>query len=308
MLLHTIAIALLLASGQATPQAVPSGEELRSAYSELKSAEEKKDAASIMKWALETSNLARSVIKASKAEGEDEAAIKALVPFAKEIETYADYALYAVTLRAPDAAKRIEYFEAFYKQSPDSEYVPQLYSLYAGAMAQTGGSAKLYQFAEKAIARDGKSEELLLILADGAMSRKQWDRAADYGSRLAEVMTAHSRPANVPTGDWERRRTQLMGRGHWIAGLSYANVNKYPQADRNLRAGLPYLKGDQQMTAGALFYLGLANYNMARATQNKPRMKEALAFSEQAAAIPGAYAQPAAQNAWAIKGELSRMR
>jgi hypothetical protein len=36
------------------------------------------------------------------------------------------------------------------------------------------------------------------------------------------------------------------------------------------------------MTAAALFHLGVANYNLARATHSKPQMKEAVAFSEQA--------------------------
>ncbi len=158
-------------------------------------------------------------------------------------------------LRTKDRAKLIELVDALNQQSPDSKYLPQLYGPYAAALGQTGGTAKAFQFAERVIGRDPANEDLLLILADGYMTRKQWDRAATYGLKLASVMSSHPDPNGVPAADWERKRAVLAGRGYYIAGMSYASAAKYPQADTNLRAALPYVKGDRTLLGGVLFYL-----------------------------------------------------
>lgn len=310
MLLRILTLFAVLAAALApAQQAVAISDELHTKFSELKAAEEKKDAELVQKLAVELSQAARVVIKTPvPADETDAAALKSKVDFAKQVESYADYALYVQALRAPTAEKRIELFDVLNAQSPGSEYVPQLYSIYAASMAQTGQSNKLFAFAEKAIGRDGSNEDILAILADGAMARKQYDRAAGYGVKLATVMAGHNRPEGMAAADWDRKKSLMTGRGYWIAGISYATVAKYPQADKNLRAALPFVKGDDQMAGPALFFLGVANYNLARATQSKALLREAMAFSEQAAAIKGPYSQQAYTNANSMRQELMRMR
>jgi hypothetical protein len=99
-----------------------------------------------------------------------------------------------------------------------------------------------------------------------------------------------------------------MGRGNWIAGISYATLGKQIQADKTLRAALPNIQDDPQLLSGALFYLGVANYNIARSTHDKVLLKQALDFSQKAANMPGPYAQNASQNVYAIKNELTNFR
>lgn len=295
----------LLAFGQVAE----TGEDLNAIYDNLKAAEEKKDTDAIKKWAGEASRRARSIIKtAAPADPGEAAAHQSRVDFARQVETYADYSLYVAALRAPDPAGRIDLFETLEQQSPNSEYVPQLYSLYAGALTQTGQTAKLFQFADKGIAKDPNNEDLLAILADGAMARKQWERAATFASRLTSVVSGHPRPEGLPAGDWERKRSALLRSGYYIAGIAYAAANKYPQADKNLRAALPMIRGDEQMTAAALFHLGVANYNLARITSNKPQMREAVAFSEECGKIRSPFQDQAIKNAWGMKQEMDRMR
>jgi tetratricopeptide (TPR) repeat protein len=305
MLLTAIVFIPLLAFGQAAE----TSDDLHTVYANLKAAEEKKDTDAIKKWATEASRQARSIIQSTApADAAEAASHQARVDFARQVEAYADYSLYVAALRAPDAAQRIELFELLEQQTPKSDYVPQLYSLYGGALAQTGQQTKLLQFAEKGIARDPNNEDLLAILADGALARKQWERAATFASRLTSVMSSHPRPEGLPVGDWERKRSALLRSGYYIAGIAYAAVNKYPQADKNLRAALPMIKGDDQMTAAALFHLGVANYNLARVTHNKPQMREAVAFSEECGKIRSAFQDQAIKNAWGMKQEMDRMR
>ena len=62
------------------------------------------------------------------------------------------------------------------------------------------------------------------------------------------------------------------------------------------------------MTASALFYLGVANYQLGAATRNRTQMLEGARFSDQAAAIKGPLADQAWRNAQAMKAEAAKMR
>jgi hypothetical protein len=90
--------------------------------------------------------------------------------------------------------------------------------------------------------------------------------------------------------------------------MSYAAQNKYPQAAESLKASLPFVKGEPELLGAALFYLGVSNYNLGRLTNNKPLMREALQYTEQAAATRSAYQNSAQQNVYAMKQEMLRMR
>jgi uncharacterized protein HemY len=306
MLLAGVVFTSLLMYGQAAAQPA---EDLNTLFTNLKAAEQAKDYSKILKLATESSRMARETIaKPMPTDKVDADTHKYQVEFAKQVETYSDYALFAAGLRAPDNAQKMEFYEALEKQSPNSQYIPQLNGTYVTALSQSSKKAQVFPFAEKAIAKDPNNEELLMILADGCMSRKQWDRAATYGAKLASVMNGHAKPEGMAAADWDKRRAALEGRGYWIAGMSYATSSKWPQADKNLRAALPLIKGEMTMYTGALFQLGVANYQLARATQNKSLLSQAIEFSTQCATFQSSYQDQASKNVWAMKQELRNWR
>ena len=62
------------------------------------------------------------------------------------------------------------------------------------------------------------------------------------------------------------------------------------------------------MAGPALFFLGMANYELGKMTLNKARVLEAAKFSEQATAIEGPYREQARHNALVMRNEAARMR
>jgi hypothetical protein len=104
----------------------------------------------------------------------------------------------------------------------------------------------------------------------------------------------------VADADWEKWKTQMTSQAHWTAGLAYAGGAKWSLADKELRIALPGVKSDNAMFAEALFYLGLANYRLGEAGQTE-RIRDALHFSEQCAALPGRFQAPARTNVKAIQ-------
>ena len=305
MNLSVLSFAVLLFAGPL----VAVSDDLENAYQSLKEAvESKKDAAEVKKLAVDTSALARQVTTAAapESDAEKEAWTKR-VARASEIELYAEYALYATALQAPPATA-VDLLSTLEQQNPKSKYLDEGgYERYFLALNQTGATAKIPAIAEKAVANLPNSPDLLLVVAESARTRKQSDRALGYAKRLLAALNKRQKPEGMPAADWERKKSTALGAGHWIAGVVYFDKSQFYQADQELRAALPLIKGNEAMLSSALFDLGVANFQLGKMMMNKARVLEAAKFSEQAAAIKGPLSQEAWHNAMVMKTEAGKM-
>jgi tetratricopeptide (TPR) repeat protein len=288
--------------------AVVTTDDLDVVFQNLKQAGAQKDFARVEKSAGELFALTRQAIAASAPE--DEAAKEAWsnrAAYARDLELQAEYALSAAAFEAP-AQTAIALLVSLEKQNPKSKYLDLAYARYFMVLQQTGAASKIPAIAEKAVANFPENEDLLLVLADTAMNRKQSAAALNYSRRLVAVLNKHPKPEGMSAADWERKKSAALGRGYWIAGITLSEKSQYFEADKNLRAALPLIKGSEAMAAPALYYLGVANLQLGRMTMNKAQVLEAARFSAQAANIPGPYAQPAQHNALVMKSEAEKMR
>ncbi|HEY1205623.1 MAG: hypothetical protein ABSH46_08320 [Bryobacteraceae bacterium] len=269
----------------------------------LKAAEAKKDPELVLKWSVTASDAARKVLKSPQPAAEDEVeAWKRDVDYARQVDIYTDYSLYAALLQSTDPKVRIELGEALQTRSPQSEYVPKLSQPLFLAYMQAGQSDKGIAFAEKCIGANQASEEMMLAVAQSYMDKKLADKAIAASEQAIQSADAKQKPEGVADADWQTWKTQIKGRASWIAGVSYAAQSKWAVADKSLRAALPSVQGDKNMLAEALFFLGLANYRIAESGQTE-RAGDALRFSEQCAGIPGPYQVPARTNVRAIRAK-----
>jgi len=300
MPLLAFCIALLFAPAGVLPGG------LDTLYQNLKDAVANKDAAQVKKLAAETCAKAREEAAAKAPEFVEEAEWNKHVAYARDVEAYTEYALYAMAIQGP-ADVTVDLTAALEAQNPKSKYLDDAYATYLVALSQTGAKAKIPAIAEKALANFPNNEDLLLVLADSAMENRQSDRALAYAQRLITSLN-RAKPEDVPAAAWERKRTAALGRGHWIAGMVHCEKGQYLAGDQDLRAALPLVKGNDAMTGAALFNLGMANYQLGKMMQRKSQILEAAKFSEEAAAFKGPYAQQAWHNAQVMKAEASRMR
>ena len=260
---------------------------LEDAFKNLKEAESKKDPALVKKLAGETCTLARQATAApAPADDDEKEAWKARVEYARGVELYTEYALFSATIQAPPAVT-VDLLSTLEQQNPKSKYLDGAYGSYIVALNQMGEASKIPAVAESA---------------------KQGDRALDYAKRLVAVLGHHPAPEGMPAGDWETKRNAAMGRGYWISGIVRGEGKQFTEADSDLRAALPLIKGNDAMLASALFYLGVANYDLGAKASNKARVLEGAKFSEQAAAIKSPFAQQARTNAQAMRTAAAKMR
>ena len=229
------------------------------------------------------------------------------IEHAKGIGLYAEYALSAVALEAP-AETLVDLVSTLEARNPKSKYLDSAYGPYLLALTRTGSAAKVPATAEKALANFPENEDLLLLLADNAITRKQPDRALALANRLVAALLKHPKPEGVNAAQWEQKHHTSLGRGYWIAGVIYGDKGQSGPADKNLRAALPLIQGNDAMLGPAYFYLGMANYQLGKMTLNKAKVLEAVKFSQQSAAINSAYAEQARHNALVMKSEADHMR
>jgi hypothetical protein len=271
------------------------------AYNNLKAAEAMNDPDSVAKWSAETSRLARKVEQSTQPLDDD---TKARIDYAKQMDTYSEYSIYATMLKTTDPAKIIALVEPLEQRNPKSEYLSKSYGMYLNALRKTGQDDKAGAAAEKEADRDPNNEDVLLIAADYNMQRQNQDKALAYATKLSEVMQAKTKPAELGDADWEKKKETLLGASYWIQGVVYSGQKNYAQADKTLREALPLIKGDSQMLGVGLFHLGVADYELGKSTKKRALLRDALKFSQQSAAIKSPLQAQAQANVKAISRQV----
>jgi hypothetical protein len=281
--------------------------DLESTFQSLKDAEAKGDAAQVKKLAVETGAMAKAAAaEAAPADADEKQAWTDRVKYAQDVQSYTEYALYAVAVKGP-AATTVDLMSTLEEQNPKSKYLDQGYGTYLVALTETGASAKIPALVEKGLQNLPENEDLLLVAARNAQA-KQPDKALAYANRLVAAANKHTRPENIAAADWDRKHNISLEYGHWIAGVIHGEKQQYLAADKDLRAALPLLKGNDAMMGPALFHLGMANYNLGKMTNSKAKVLEGAKFSEDCAKITGPYTEQAWHNAQVMKTEAGQMR
>jgi hypothetical protein len=275
MKIAVLGTTLVLAAGTLLIPTRLRADDLDDALAALKQAEPSKDVAKIKELAAAAHTTAKKYEGPAPADAEKES-YEARQRYAKDVDHYSEYALYALAIQERgDPKVAIDLINTLEQQNPKSDYLDM--------------------------------PEALAVQVDAAVARKQTDRAVALANRM--IAAANKKPPEgVAAADWERTKTATLAQGYFVIGTNACEHNKFAEADRNLRAALPLIKGNNAMLGPALFCLGVVNYNLANLTASKAKMVEAAKFSEQAAAIPGPTQDQAYKNSIAMKQAADKMR
>jgi len=283
--------------------AAPDG--LDDAYAELKGAQSAKDADAVKKWATETAKLAKAEATGPKREGFSDEDWPKRVDYAKGVGTFSEYAL-SVTAAQPGLApeKVVELMDALLAVNPKSTYIGAATNAYLTSLGKIGGADKQIEGATKIVNGSPNEEEALTVLADNLMAKNRPDQAYTYATRLVTVMRSKAKPEGVSDEDWNRRKSALISRGYYTAGVTGCMRQAWKDCDTNLRAALPLVGNQPAFTGPAYFYLGVANYQISKITTDRTKLQEALKFTQQSAAIAGPMQAQAQQYVTVMQTEL----
>src|SRR5580658_4596124 len=172
----------------------------------LKAAELKKDPAMVLKWSAKTAELAQKVMASPQPKEADEVENwKARVDYARQVNTYAEYSLYAMTVATPDPKEQVVLIEALQQRNPKSEYLAKAVDLQFVAYQKSGATDKAVAFAQQIAATGNPSEDMLLVLTQDAVKRKDSAKVHAYSAKVVEVINAKPKPEGVADADWSKR-------------------------------------------------------------------------------------------------------
>ena len=277
--------------------------DMDSSYQALQKAVADKDAAQVKKLAADTERAAKETISSPAPQGAaDKDTWTKQVAYAKEVSAYTEFALYNTAVQAkPEEA--VDLLNTLQQQNSKSKYLDEGYLYYFKVLTDTGQGAKVNGIAEKAIANFPNNEDLLLVVANSAFERKQYDRAATLATRLVAAVGKHPKPEGLAAADWEKKKSTALGQGYYIAGMSHAARNQFMLSNKALRSALPLVQGNPAVHGATLFELGIVNYQLGKMTLNRGQIAEAAKFSEQAAGMAGPWQDQARQNARIMQAE-----
>jgi len=290
--MKAVALALVLAlAAQA--------DDLSDAYDALKRAEAARNAADVHKYGIETSRLARIQIAAQVPPEARDAFQNERNVYLTQTDTYTEYSM-AVAASYPNTAPAIiaQLADAIIAQNPKSDYLNLAVPPY---LASRSGAEQLAA-AEKIVKLQPDNEDALLVLTDGNLQAQQYAAAARYAAELLAVMSDKARPERYSVEAWREKKAQLITHVHFNAGMAACAQQAWQTCDVHFRT----IVTEVALAGPVNFYLGWANYQLAKGANSRTQMEEALKFSQQAAAIPGATQAPAQQNVTAIQQELTK--
>jgi hypothetical protein len=280
-------------------------DDLDDAYAQLKDAQEKRDTDGIKKWAMETSKAARAESSRAKPAEATDDAWKQRVDFAKQVDTLTEYALATAAIQPGlDTSKVVDLVDTLLAQNGKSQYLNVCTAAYLAALEKQGAGKSL-DGAAKIVNGAPNNDDALFTLANGNLSKAP-DKAITYANRLLNVMRTKTKPEGISEADFDKDKTTKLAYGYYIAGtISAAGARpSFPDCDKNLRAGLPYIGKTPGLLGTTYFYLGLCNYQIAKITNDRAKLQEAQKFSEQSAAMAGPMQANASRNAALMKQEL----
>jgi len=291
----------VLAAGEKLIAADP--DDTEGALQSLKAAEARKDPALIKKWSAVTSATARKMAATPKpADADQQENWKNTVDYAKQVDTYSEYALYAAALTSSDPKTAIDLGETLLARNPQSEYAMKVRQPMFLAYRQTGANDKAVAMAEQVLVVDQSNEDMLLVVADNYLqNKKEPAKVHAYSTKVVEVMSAKPKPEGMSEADWNKRKNQVLALAYFINGKLYFNEEKFAAADESLRKALPLTESTPQLKPEVLFLLGQSNYKLDKA-------QDAANYFRSCAAMKSPFQATATKNLTAIKAQHSGIK
>jgi tetratricopeptide (TPR) repeat protein len=276
-------------------------EDLDAAMINVKIAESKKDPALVAKWKERISILSAKVLVTASDTQQiskfEDAGIER-VELAAQVQESQDVALYNKAVAETDPHRRIALLNALSKRNPSADLAHRIQLFYYVCYRDTHEFGKALAIAEKILTYDQSREDILFFVADKYFRQKrEHEKVMAYCAKIASLMRTKSKPAYMSEADWANQKSILLQQASYIPGVIHMNLGRFAEADRFLRATLPYARGNARLTANILNCLGWANYKMKIPLQ-------AIQFYQECAVIPSPYQEQAKNSVVAIKSEF----
>lgn len=238
-------------------------------------AQQKKDNAKVMNYALRGGEVYASIGKQAKPEGMSDQDFASHLEEerngAKSSYEFLEAAAFNVIASENDAKARMSNIERFTPAFPNSRFDEQVASYAMISLSELKDNQRLVAYGEKTLQTNPNSLPTLLLLA-GAFADDpkpgSLNKATSYAQKAIEV-------AKADAPDTDRSRKLSAGIAHATLGYALMKQDKTPAAAAELKTGAALLKGvDDQQYAIALYRLGYAYAKLNKVTEAREVLME----------------------------------
>lgn len=243
-------------------------------------AQQLKDPAKVLNYAVKGGEAYNSIDKQPKPDGVDDAQWASRVSDARESSKnsyqFLETGAFNVIADEKDAKTRMSYIERFSTAFPKSQFEEQITQYAMFTLGQLNDSTRLYSYGEKALAANPNSMPTLLLLANAYVEDSRAGsvaKAVTYSQKVVELAKA-----NAPDAD--RSRKLSAGVAHSTLGYAFMKQDKTAAAVPELKTAAGPLKGqDDTAYATALYRLGYAYAKLSRVAEARSVLGEAVSIA-----------------------------
>lgn len=177
-------------------------------------------------------------------------------------------------------AERAQFADRFVGAFPDASYAPMAESLAVTSYQQAQDSPHMIVAAEKAVAMNPNSIDMLVLLADVySSSGKNLDKALDYAKKALQLLPNAKKPDGVPDDQWQRQIALQTGAAWSAQGQVLINKDNLDGAAAAFQKASPLLKADTPNYARNLYRLGFTYARQQKIPEAKAALTEAASFN-----------------------------
>ena len=267
-----------LASGDKAIAAFP--RDLDIVVSQTNIAQQMKDNAKAMDYAIRGGQICSSITKQAKPAGESDQDFTARVAdeqnTAKGSCAYLEGAAFNVIASESDAKTRMADIERFTPVFPNSRFQEPIANYAMMSLSELKDTPRMIAYGEKTLAADPNNLAALLLLAGTYVDDPKpgsTAKAISYAQKAVDV-------AKADAPDADRSQKISAGAAHSTIGYAYLKQDKTAAAITELKSASALLKGlDDQQYAIALYRLGFAYAKINKVTEARETLMEAVKIS-----------------------------
>src|SRR5439155_19179062 len=163
------------------------------------------------------------------------------IKLARSVRAYAQYVEYAAVLRISDPARQREQAEEFLQRNKESCYRLAVENLYMESWRESGDARQTLAAARKILENnDGNVVALTMVAENYQQGENEPKKLMAYGAKILTLLNQQSKPEGLASAIWSAEKARLAARAHWMVGSASIQQEKYSDADRSIRAALPY--------------------------------------------------------------------
>jgi tetratricopeptide (TPR) repeat protein len=250
-------------------------------------AQQMKNNAKVMDYAVKGGDVYNSISQQKKPEGIDDQEFATRIAdeknSAKSTYEFLEAAAFNAIVDESDARKRMDDIERFTPAFPDSRFQEPVASYAMMSLSELKDTARLISYGEKTLASNPNSLPTLLMMANTYVEDPKpgsVGKAASYAQKAIDV-------AKADAADADSKRKLSAGAAHSVLGYALMKQDKTAAAVPELRTASALLKGgDDQSYAIAMYRLGFAYAKLNKVSEAREVLSEIVK-------MPGPVQQPA---------------